>query len=264
MKAAMTFPCLLPFVFAGAVLGADEESRIRLLVPAYFYPAGEGAREWDRLLESPARSRIVAIVNPASGPGRAVDPNYAAIFEKAKRSEVTLVGYITTSYGRRPLGEVEADVDRWIQLYPGIRGIFFDEQSSGEDQVDYQAALYQYVRGRKKLDLVLTNPGTACSERYLSRPTTDAACLFEGPLAAGEIPLPAYASRSAAKGRVAALPYGVDTADRMRKCLESAVEKGVGYLYITDSAGPMPWSRLPRYWDEEAAAAIRANRGRDR
>src|SRR5206468_1465902 len=47
--------------------GATGPSRLRLLVPAYFYPEGKGLEQWDRLIESPAAAATVAIVNPDSG-----------------------------------------------------------------------------------------------------------------------------------------------------------------------------------------------------
>src|SRR5690242_14938523 len=76
--------------------------RLRILVPAYFYPAGRGLAEWDKLFRSSARADVVAIMNPASGPGSQADPNYIAIVERARQSGVTLIGYVTVSYAKRP------------------------------------------------------------------------------------------------------------------------------------------------------------------
>ena len=41
---------------------------------------------------------VVAIVNPASGPGKRVDANYTKVLEQAKKSKVTLIGYVSTKY----------------------------------------------------------------------------------------------------------------------------------------------------------------------
>lgn len=46
-------------------------------MPAYFYPAGEGAKHWDRLLAAAEDVPIVAIVNPDSGPGKGADAAHA-------------------------------------------------------------------------------------------------------------------------------------------------------------------------------------------
>jgi hypothetical protein len=266
---AVLWLLLLVIAVAALPLTADEpkpgkEPRVRLLVPAYFYPAGAGLKEWERLLAVPAEVGVVVIVNPASGPGKEADPNYVKILERAgKILHLTLIGYIPTSYGKRPPADVKADVDRWLRFYPGIGGIFFDEQASAADKVAYQAELYEYVRSRKELKLVVTNPGTVCAEGYLSRPATDVACLFEGPKAFDPSAFPEWVAKYA-PAHVAAVSSQVGTAKAMRECVRTAVEKKVGFCYVTDAEGANPWDRLPRYWDEEVAVVREANRRPDK
>jgi hypothetical protein len=238
---------------------AEKTPRVQLLVPAYFYPAGDGAKEWDKLLAAADRAAIVAIVNPASGPGRRVDPNYTAVLERAaKAKRLALIGYVSTSYAKRPIEEVKADVDQWLKFYPGIQGIFFDEQASGAEQVAYYAALYKHVRETHKLQLVITNPGTTCAEVYVSKLAADAICLFEGPRPFDAAKLPEWRARYAA-GRIAVLSYQIKTAEAMQKLIAAAAEAKIGLCYITDDEGGNPWDRLPRYWDEEVTAAEMAN-----
>jgi hypothetical protein len=251
--------CLLLLLLATGYAPASEPApRCRLLVPAYFYPAGEGLKDWDRLLASGAKVPILAVVNPASGPGEKADPAYTKLLNRAKKAPgVTLLGYVSTRYGKRPAADVRADIDRWLRLYPQVRGLFLDEQASGAGQADYYAALYAHARARK-LRPVVTNPGTACAEAYLARPAADVACLFEaGEGFAGFRP-PAWAVRYGA-GRFAALAYNVKEAGQMRKYLAAAQERRVGLVYVTDGAGANPWARLPAYWDEEVTAAKRLN-----
>lgn len=247
-----------------AAEGADgaegrPAARVRLLVPAYFYPGRPGLAEWDKLFASPARPDVVAIVNPASGPGKAVDPNYTAVMKRARKAGVLTIGYVTTSYARRPIRDVEDDVERWLRLYPGVRGIFFDEQASDAGHVAYQAALYDFVRKEKGLDLVVTNPGTSCDEGYLSRPAADVVCLSEGPLGPKSFDVPSWATKYA-PSRICLLPYKTPTAEEMRRVLRTATERGAGTLYITDVSGANPWDRLPSYWDELGAAVVKTNR----
>jgi Spherulation-specific family 4 len=243
---------------ADAVKDKDAP-RLRLLIPAYFYPAGDGAKDWDRLFTASAHVPIVAIVNPASGPGMKADPLYLKLFTRAKRGEkITLIGYVHTSYGKRSLEEVKADVDRWTHLYPGVQGIFFDEQASGADHVAYQTALYKYVRAKRGLNLVITNPGTVCVEKYLSEPATDAACLFESPKLIDSAAFPKWVAKYS-PGHVAALSYKIATAKAMGESIQEAVEKKIGYFYVTDAEGSNPWDRLPRYWAEEVELVRKVN-----
>jgi hypothetical protein len=250
---------LLLLVCAGSLPAAEPEPRLRLLVPAYFYPAGEGLKHWEPLMASAARVPILAIVNPASGPGDKADANYTKLLDRARRQAgLTLLGYVSTRYARRQLADVQADVDRWLRLYPQIHGIFFDEQVSAADKADYYAALYAHVRKARKLRLVVTNPGTACAEAYLARPAADVICLFEGAEGFAAWRPPVWAGKYGAR-RFAALAYKVGAAGQMRKHVEAAAEKGVGCLYVTDAAGANPWDRLPAYWDEEVAAVRKVN-----
>jgi hypothetical protein len=244
---------------APAAEQAASKPTLRLLVPAYFYPAGDGLAHWDQLLTAADKVPIVAIVNPASGPGRRVDPNYVAIFDRAKQTKITLIGYVSTSYAKRTIAEAQAVVDGWLKLYPGIQGIFFDEQTSAADQIPYYESLYKYVREEKNLSLVVTNPGTVCDEGYLSRPATDVVCLFENRNSFTADRLPEWSSKYAAE-HVAVLPYNVQTAEAMRACLQTAAARNVGYLYVTDDSGRNPWDRLPTWWAEEVEAVGAANR----
>jgi hypothetical protein len=231
---------------------------VQLLVPAYFYPAGEGAKEWDKLIAAAERVPIVAIVNPASGPGKRVDPNYTAVLEKAaKAKRLTLIGYVSTSYARRPSAEVQADVDQWLKFYPGIRGIFFDEQASGAEQIEYYAGLYEHVRATHKLKLVITNPGTTCDESFVTKPAADAVCLFEGPKPFDAAQLPQWRTKYPAD-HVAVLSYRIDSAQSMQQLMAHAAKNKIGYCYITDAAGNNPWNRLPAYWEQLVMAADKA------
>ncbi len=239
--------------------GPNEAPRLRAWVPAYFYPAGDGLKQWDRLIAGASRAPVVAIANPDSGPGKTADPNYVAVLGRARRGGVTLVGYLGTRYTKRPLAEAEADVDRWVRLYPQIQGIHADEQTSDAAHVGYYVDLYRYARQRISHALVLTNPGTTCAPEYLAKPAADTICLFEGDKGFPDFRMPDWSRRYPA-GHFAAVVYRVPNADTMRAYLRQAVRQGIGNVYFTDAGGANPYDRLPSYWDEELQAVQRANR----
>ena len=239
-------------------VAADAPPRLRLLAPAYFYPAGDGRAQWDRLAESPAAAATVVIVNTSSGPGQTADPNYTEVMDRLRRKSVLLIGYVSTRYGNRPLHEAEDDMDRWVQLYPAVQGVFLDEQASTADQVPYYAALYEHARKKRGLALVVSNPGTACAEGYVAKPAADVVCLAEAPRDFADFRLPAWADRYPPE-RFAALLSHTDSAEQMRKHVLAMGAKGVGYCYITDGRAPNPWGALPRYWEAEAAAVRGVN-----
>jgi hypothetical protein len=219
-------------------------------VPAYFYPGGAGREEWRRLIASAPQAPIVAIANPATGPGKQADPNYREVIDRAVAAGIRIIGYVNTDYARRPRAEVEADVRLWIKLYPKLQGIFFDLQPSGAEHVAHYSALRKFVNRHLPGSLVVTNPGTVCVEEYLSRGATDVVCLFENRVGFEQFQSPVWTARYA-PARFAALAYRVAEPEQMRQYIHRAVESGLGYVYITDDDGANPWDRLPAYWQEE-------------
>jgi hypothetical protein len=243
----------------GQVRSADPiPPTVRLLVPAYFYPAGEGLDTWKILIQSAAKAPIVAIVNPGSGPGKRVDKNYSDLFQLSKNSRVTLIGYVTLSYAKRPLSAVRADVDKWLQFYPEVRGIFFDEQPSDAEHADFARDCFAYARAKINKAVIVSNPGVVCAPEYLMGSSTSTVCVFEHHRGFENYRLPEWAD-AMKPHRFAVLHYGLATADDMRRTLQAAIQQRAGYIFLTDQKAPMPWGALPAYWQEELDEVIKIN-----
>jgi hypothetical protein len=242
---------------------AAQSVQMRLWVPAYYYPFGPGLREWNRLIASAKAVPIVAIVNPASGPGDHVDTNFAAIIPRARKAGITLVGYIGTQYTRKPLDQVKREVDTFLRFYPEIQGFHFDEQSSDAHGVDYYVELYRYVHRRIPGALVLTNPGTSCDADYAARPASDVISLFERERGFEEYKPPAWTSKYPGS-KFCVQAHNVSTEEQMNRSLRRAAELKIGYVFITDDVGPNPYDRLPSYWDAEVEAVRRVNQAATR
>lgn len=54
----------------------------------------------------------ILIINPASGPGAAVDPAYASTTREMQAAGIKMLGYVSTSYGARNSSLVQEDVDK--------------------------------------------------------------------------------------------------------------------------------------------------------
>jgi hypothetical protein len=249
---------------APQVVSNERPPALRLLVPAYFYPTpmGEGMVQWERILNSPLAKTTVVILNINSGPGEKKNPDYAEIVDKAKGKGVTAIGYVSTGYAtKRTLQDVKHDVDRWVQFYPGIQGIFFDEQASSADQINYYASLYDYVKKECGLSLVVSNPGTNCAEEYVSRPAADVVCLVEVTKDFEGYKPPTWTSRYSVD-HFAALICKTGQREQMEKQVLQMREKKIGNCFITEAQQPNPWGGLPRYWESEVEAVRRASENR--
>ncbi|HZL88915.1 MAG TPA: spherulation-specific family 4 protein [Pirellulaceae bacterium] len=236
---------------------AQEQAKatsIRLIVPAYFYPSRDGLAAWKELLASASETPIVAIVNPASGPGRRVDPNYEEVMRLARSSKAKLIGYVTLSYAKRPAAEVMAKVDAWVKFYPGIQGIFFDEQPSGAEHAAFAGECFAHAAAKIDKALIVSNPGTSCAREYAELPQKPVIVLYERGTGLDKYQPPEW-TKDFAADRFSVLLYGVKSKDEMRQAFRDAPAKRVGYFYVTDAEGRNPWNRLPGYWKEEVEAA---------
>lgn len=244
---------------------AFRTARMRLLIPAYFYPGGPDMEHWNRLIDAADRAPIAVIVNPSSGPGGEPNADYAAVLRRADAAGLLTIGYVNTDYAKRPVSQAKDDIDRWVRFYPEIDGVFLDAQASSEAHLDYYVDLCAYVRSKVGAALVVSNAGTSCDPTYFRRPTADVIVLFENfqgfdgfhlpQTLAGEPPL-----------RFAAMPYAIAGATEMRNRINEAIVKGIGCIYLTDAGqtsdsatASNPWGRLPTYWDEEVDAVGRVN-----
>ncbi len=230
---------------------------LQLLVPAYFYPAGPGLLHWERLFQASRSAEVIAIVNPSSGPGEKSDPNYVDIVKRADASGLRTLGYLSTSYAKRPLAEVQADVDKWFQLYSEVQGVFLDEQTSTIDGVDYYVALSRYIRQKRPEALIFTNPGTVCAREYLTRAAADVVCIAERGKDFGA-EFPAWVKEES-PGRFAALIYEIDQPEQMRQLIREGIARRIGYIFVTDTRLPNPWDRLPSWWNAEVDAVRELN-----
>lgn len=229
---------------------ASSVSCQRLSIPAYFYPGPL----WDQAI---AGSPIVGIMtmNPASGPGAASNPDYVAAVKKAQSAIIRVIGYVHTSYGTRPLADVEAEIDKYKAWYH-VNGIFVDEVSSNARDLPYYQKLAYYIRATN-VRLVMLNPGTVPDHGYMK--AGDIVVVFEGNYSSYLLlpPLPRWVS-SYSPHRFSHLIYGVPSdpgaptmSAAMTQVIDLSRQRNAGHVYVTNDDLPNPWDTLPTYWSKE-------------
>jgi hypothetical protein len=257
----------LPLLFA--VTGRADAGMVTALVPAYFPPGPD----WDRLDQAAGKVPLDAIMNPASGPGTSVDPNYVTAVSKLQAAGGKVLGYVPTQFGARPLSAVESDISFYVNNYH-VNGIFLDQVSvGGGGSHDYYAALYQYIKNISPTPSVIDNPGAPFPPADQFVDVADTLVTFEGPLTNPDPNGPsfqAYPNSGPYAGlspwflkqpasKIANVVFDVPTAGDMRSALNKAVQNNAGYVYFTDQTLPNPYGTLPSYWDQEVAAIAAAN-----
>jgi hypothetical protein len=237
------------FLFPAAASATGRAMEI--LVPAYFYPVA--GSPWDDLIQAAPQHPIVAIANPANGPGLSIDPAYTAVIDDLRAAGGKVIGYVHTTYTDRSLSEVQADVDDFLAFY-NLDGVFIDEMTndSTSPHLDYYAALYAYIKSQGPALLVVGNPGTQTEEAYLLRPCADRLVTFEH-----HTGYPGYVPDTWVNNwpadRFVHLMYDVGSAATMQSFVNLAAQRNAGAVYVTDDQGANPWDTLPAYWSTELA-----------
>lgn len=225
-----------------------------ILLPLYIYPMwwDPALYAWPRVAAAAAAADIWAIINPASGPGGPPNADYQQGLADLGAAGVTMLGYVWTDYGARPLADVKADVDTYADhfLPLGLTGIFYDGVSSSASWLPYYEELQAYARSRGFRWVVL-NPGTTIDEAYLYHGVGDVIVIFEGSY--GDFlthAFPAYVARYPQR-RFAVLVKEVPSLAEAEDVLQRT--PFAGFVHCTHDAPPNEWDELPPYWEDWAA-----------
>jgi Spherulation-specific family 4 len=244
----------IDFESVQAASAKRNQPRLQALIPLYIYPQIiNGRSNWLPLVEAARKIPVVAIINPNSGPGGKPNTDYAQGLKLLQQGGVKTIGYVATNYGKRPIDQVKADIDLYDAHFK-VQGIFLDEGASDAKSLNYYATIYRYVKSKKQLQQVIVNPGTQIDEAYFSKPVADQAVIFENFGREWPKYQPSHYLTKYDRQRFALMLHGVIEQTKMQNYIDLAVQRNIGYVYITNDADSNPWDSLPSYWSAEVEA----------
>ena len=225
-----------------------------ILIPLYVYPADiyNDTTVYGKVFDVARKNKeipIIIIMNVNNGPGTAYDANWAGAIKKSVGAGVIPVGYVYSLYGLRPIAEAKADIDKWIELYPEIQGIFVDEQWWDDDErVDWYREVVEYANNLG-LSITIGNPGdqshnvyseifdiVVCWETDAVGPSQS---VMEGNWIGGATEVSLF--------KRGYMKIGAATYDA---AFHTEVCKWYGFIYVTsDIMSPNPWDSLSSYMD---------------
>lgn len=233
-----------------------------LLIPLYIYPANiHTNKDFNRVIELKRQYSEVpfwVIVNPASGPGTSIDPNYTKAIDRLIGAGCVVLAYVSTSYGKTSVETVRSNMQTWQTFYPRTHGIFFDEMLYEENET---AVMHQVTLNQAAHDLgfwpTVANPGTDTPGRYFAADSADVIVIQEsdqwpteeklhGNYFGGYSDYPPFTRAS--------LMYGQNhlKADDVRMAQEYT-----RWIYVTqdtykpgDAAHPNPWDQLSEHLED--------------
>ena len=221
--------------------------RMGVIIPAYQYPTL--GTVWADCARASSRVPLVAIVNPANGPGSGVDPNYTSAVGSVRAAGGRVIGYLNTDLAEIPLDSALTWVDRYRAWYT-LDGVLLDRMASDSSpaHVTWYTALRDSIRAREPAWLVVGGPGTNTLPEYL--PAADILCIFESDGATYFNWEPDAWVRDYAAPRWLHLVHSVSTVDSMRAAVSRAASLGASWVYVTDDRLANPWDTSPTYWNE--------------
>ncbi len=220
----------------------------RTFIPAFFSPGPQ----WSQATgSSPPPANLIFNVN--SGPGTSPVPAFRSAASGVRAAGVTVLGYVSTEYGRRPLTAAEADVREYRDWY-GITSFFLDLAAPGSSEIGYYRALVSYIRGINPGASIWLNPGTYPARQYMQLGTV--VMVSETSLTGfRSASVPGWAADYPADRfavSVYATPYS-----QLSTVLSVARQRRAGHVFVTDRPGPPadPYGGLPGYWSGETNLA---------
>ena len=226
---------------SGAAGSGGTAARINgSIVPLYSYPSDDSWQAIITAKQAHPSVRVIAIVNPDSGPGAQVDAQFTSGIAALVKAEIVAIGYVSTAYTKRGQPAVKADVDQWRAAYPAVQGIFFDEQSNQAGDEQFYRDVSSYAKG-KGFALTVGNPGTGVPDSYLG--SVDIMLSYES---AGAPPLATLSKYATHRSEFAIIPY----AAKFDASYAKAALDSVAYVYLTGDDLPNPWDTLPSFFGD--------------
>jgi hypothetical protein len=183
---------------------------------------------------------VMAIINPDSGPGGNMSSQYATGVRALQAAGITVLGYVATSFGSRPINAVEQDIYAYWSWYH-VNGTMFDEMPSASGYEGYYSALNHYA---KSLGMTVTvgNPGQSIAASYVGILGTLIVYENSGLPNASSI---ADLYQSYGGGSLAIISYGVNSSRQLLTIGD--LSNWARYIYVTNATLPNPYHSLPPY-----------------
>lgn len=217
-----------------------------IVVPLYTYPTDSSWSSLISIKQNYSSVPMIAIVNPASGPGGSFDQNYANGIQQLQAAGITVLGYVHTSYGTRDLQTVENEISEYKSWY-GVNGIFFDEMSNSASTFSYYSTLSNYTKSLN-FSMTMGNPGQPVSPNLVGLFSILNIYENAGMPVAGQL----NSSQSGVQQSYSYMAYGVSSLPSQSTLQSTA--SSVSYIFVTNLGGSNPYNGLPSYLINETAS----------
>jgi len=235
---------------------------LKIMVPLYVYPGPA----WDALIAAASKVKILAIINPNSGPVATVDNAYSTYMTKLKNAGIEMVGYVYTGWGNRDVNVVKADIDTYASKYPLVTGIFLDEGATEASKLPVYTQIYNHIKSKPGYIHTILNPGVVPDQGYMDISTN--IMIYENygtSLTSSSFSnwvkcAPSAAQKAGYKYKFSGIAHTASSSVQA-SYVQALANKGIGYVYVTDGAGGCcTYNSLTTYFAQLASAVEAVNK----
>ena len=226
-----------------------------VIIPLYTQPSDSSWSQVVATKEANPSVPMIAIVNPASGPGDGPSSQWANGIDQLRSVGVKVVGYVASGYGAEPLTAAESQIQDYSKWYH-VDGIFFDEMANnnGSGSCPSSCTLQQYYQDLVSYsssvgyNLTIGNPGSATLPSYEG--IMSILVIYENSGLAPLNTLQASTADPANRNSYASISIGVG----LNSTQEISSAKYVAWIYMTDICTGQsvsacnPYDGLPSYF----------------
>jgi len=226
-----------------------------MLIPAYFSP-GAGGAVWADMCQRIRNSLAVSLIimnPPDNGHFTTAEAKYRDGMVACHLRGQSVIAYVDTDYGAIDLADVKANVDDYLRLYPGIRGVFFDQvpnYPTPEHTLAWYSMYYKtladYVHQRLPGAKVVANAGGSAPTAWqFNPPIADILVNFEQTYATFTTWSPKAWVSGYPSERFAHLIYETPV-DATRAACDMSERKHARWVFVTAAQyGVDLWTRVP-------------------
>ncbi len=210
---------------------------------------------------------IIAVINPAGGPGASYNLNFSSEVKNMQAVNVTVLGYVPTTWGTRLIASVEADISTYYEWYQ-VNGIYLDQMPNWEYDGPqgqwyypgpggtyipaYFSTLTSYAKSLG-MTFVFGNSGADVPQNLVG--TVDTIGIFENTFAPSFFGDPSLTGlggwhMNQNKSNFAFFSYGVSS---LNPYYVVGASDYVGYLFLTNGTFGHSYVMLPPYFNQIVA-----------
>jgi len=221
---------------------------LQMLIPLYSHPTDQDGELWNSVALAAQKIPITVIFGVIRAEEEPVptppDVEYLNGLQQLRNAGVTLLAYVETTNGERPIEDVKTDVKAYSEYYD-IDGIFYDEVSNSFDDFTYYEEVTAYAKSFSTVKEVMLN-SSYIGKEYIQQSSAENFIIFEGYYVDWlEFDAAQYTGIAAEKLNV--IVNQVSDAETMQSSIDSAIERRMGNIYVTDQE----FDLLPSFFAEE-------------